>query len=64
MIADAEQLIAEHGDLAYAEARSRARQARETDHAADLHWSRVAVLIAERTGREIGVKGANRYERS
>jgi hypothetical protein len=63
--AEADSLISAMGELAYPEARERARSAREAgDRAGDRLWSRVAVEIAARTGREVGVKGADRYERS
>ena len=52
------------GDMAYDEARTRARACRRRDdRRGDRHWSKVAVEIAKRTGREIGVKVADRYER-
>lgn len=52
------------GDMAYDEARTRARACRHrNDRRGDRHWSKVAVEIAKRTGREIGVKAADRYER-
>ena len=48
----------------YHEARTRARAYRHCDDGGgDRHWSKVAVEIAKRTGREIGVKAADRYER-
>lgn len=51
------------GDMAYDEARTRARACRHRDdREGDRHWSKVAVEIAKRTGREIGVKAADRYE--
>ena len=44
--------------------RTRARACRHCDDGGgDRHWSKVAVEIAKRTGREIGVKAADRYER-
>lgn len=52
------------GEMAYDEARTRARACRHRDdRRGDRHWSKVAVEIARRTGREIGVKAADRYER-
>lgn len=52
------------GDMAYNEARTRARACRHRDdRRGDRHWSKVAVEIARRDGREIGVKAADRYER-
>ena len=61
---DAGALLTFLGDMAYPEARNRARACRGMgDRAGDRFWSRVAVSIAKRTGREIGVKAADRYER-
>lgn len=52
------------GDMAYDEARGRARACRaRKDGDGDRVWSQVAVSIAKRTGREIGVEVADRYER-
>lgn len=60
----AAELITFLGDMAYDEARSRARACRHRDdRQGDRHWSKVAVEIAKRTGREVGVKAADRYER-
>lgn len=51
------------GDMACDEARTRARACRgRDDRRDDRHWSKVAVEVAKRTGREIGVKAADRYE--
>jgi hypothetical protein len=62
---EADSLIRAMGELAYPEARERARFCRERrDRAGDRLWSRVAVEIAARTGREVGVEAADRYERS
>ena len=60
----AAELMTFLGDMAYDEARTRARTCRHRDdQRGDRHWSKVAVEIAKRTGREIGVKAADRYER-
>lgn len=60
----ASELMTFLGDMAYDEARGRARACRHRDdRRGDRHWSKVAVEIAKRTGREIGVKAADRYER-
>lgn len=60
----AAELMTFLGDMAYDEARTRARACRRRDdRRGDRHWSKVAVEIAKRTGREIGVKVADRYER-
>ena len=60
----AAELMTFLGDMAYDEARGRARTCRiRDDRRGDRHWSKVAVEIAKRTGREIGVKVADRYER-
>jgi hypothetical protein len=49
--------------MAYDEARERARSCRnKQDGQGERLWSRVAVTIAKRTGREIGVKAADRYQ--
>lgn len=60
---DARDLIVFLGELAYPEARGRAREARgKDDRAADRHWSRVAVEIAKRTDVAIGETVDDRYE--
>jgi hypothetical protein len=60
---DATDLLAFLGDMAYGEARTRARTARTNrDAAGDKHWSGVAVEIAKRTGYVIGEKVTDRYE--
>lgn len=57
----AADLIAVHGALAYAEAREQARIERRTGRGGECRfWSRVAVEIARREGRQIGVTGADR----
>jgi hypothetical protein len=62
---EADSLISAMGKLAFPEARERARSAWEAgDRAGDRFWSRVAVEIAARTGREVGVMAADRYEQS
>lgn len=56
-------LITFLGEMAYNEARYRARACRtRADRDGERLWSRVAVTIARRTGYEIGVKAADRYE--
>lgn len=51
------------GDMAYSEARTRARACRtKGDREGDRLWSRGAVTIAKRSGYEIGLKAADRYE--
>lgn len=61
---EATQLIMFLGDMAYDEARSRARACRDKgDRSGARLWSQVAVTIAKRTGYEIGLKAADRYER-
>lgn len=58
----ADELMLFLGDMAYAEARERARACRARgDRPGDRHWGQAAVLIAKRTGHEIGVKAADRY---
>lgn len=60
--AEAASLLTFLGGMAYPEARDRARACRlKGDRAGDRFWSKVAVSIAKRTGREIGVKAADRY---
>lgn len=50
------------GDMAYDEARGRTWACwAKRDGDGDRFWSRVAVSIAKRSGREIGVKAADRY---
>ncbi len=50
--------------MTYGEARGRARACRaKRDGEGDRLWSEVAVRVAERTGREAGVKAADQYER-
>jgi hypothetical protein len=62
--ADAEDLIARFGDGAYAEARKRAREARESavvdGNRSKGHWDRVRAIIARETGRD-GLDTATRY---
>lgn len=60
---DAHDLVVFLGELAYPEARGRAREARgRGDRAADRHWSRVAVEIARRTDIAIGETVDDRYD--
>ena len=61
---ETDTLITFLGEMAYDEARDRARVCRNKgDDAGDRLWSKVAVTIAKRTGREIGVKIEDRIER-
>lgn len=60
---EAVRLMTFLGDMAYWEARTRARACRtKGDREGDRLWSRVAVTIAKRSGYEIGLKAADRYE--
>ncbi len=52
-------LILGRGDLAYPEARTRARSAES--HATRRHWSRVALEIAERQDITVGGTVSDRY---
>ena len=63
--ADAEALIRDHGAEAYREARERERDVILTDgttHAGRKpeHWRRVALIVAKRTGKRVGVDKATR----
>jgi hypothetical protein len=62
--ADAAALIAQFGERAYAEARHRAREARQGSvfdgNRPDGHWDRVRALIGGKTRRE-HVDTATRY---
>ena len=62
--AEANRMLDLHGLRAYDEARDFARELRESGKRPDLarYWSRVAARIAHVTGREVGVKAADRYE--
>lgn len=61
---EAVQLMTFLGEGAYIEARTRARACRtKGDREGDRLWSQVAVTIAKRTGYQIGLKAADRYER-
>ncbi len=61
---EALHLIERDGDRAYETAREFARIMRDNGrHDLARYWSYVARNIAFRTGREIGVKAADRYER-
>jgi len=58
----ADELIADHGDAAYDIARQHRRESlRQRDDARHRFWSKVARIIADRTGREVGVDTATRY---
>jgi hypothetical protein len=63
--ADAEALIRDYGAEAYREARQRERDVvlpEGTTHAGrtSAHWSRVALIVARKTGTRIGVDMATR----
>lgn len=63
VIASADDLQQTANSLAYSEARSLARLARRAgDQSNSKFWSRVAVEIARREGREIGMTVADRYD--
>lgn len=51
------------GEGAYDEARDRSRSARERDVIQSNFWARVARSIASKTGRTIGEKTADRFDR-
>lgn len=60
--AKAADLIASHGPEAYAIARGQARSgARGARGSRDRFWTAVAIAIADAEGREIGVRGADRW---
>lgn len=54
----AEQLMVDHGDGAYSEARRCEREA--LDEATAAHWRRVALTVARLTGKRVGVDTATR----
>ena len=56
--ADAEALIRDHGAEAYSKARQREREA--SSDAMVKHWRRVALAIAKKTGKRVGVDTATR----
>ena len=59
---EAKTLLTFLGEPAYWEARQRAREARgRGDQDGYVFWSKVAVEIADRTGHEIGRKGAAKW---
>ena len=59
---EARTVLTFQGELAYWEARQRAREARgRSDQDGYAFWSKVAVEIADRTGHEIGKKGAAKW---
>jgi hypothetical protein len=59
---EAEALVALHGDSVYAVAREhRMRALRDGEQAEHRFWCAVARMIADRTGREVGVDTATRY---
>jgi len=56
--AEADALISDLGDGAYAEARRRAREASSDEM--EREWSRVALSVARKTGKRIGLDAATR----
>ncbi len=63
--ADAEALIRDHGAEAYGEARQRERDVvlpDGTTHAGrtPAHWRRVALIVARRTGKRVGLDTSTR----
>lgn len=59
---EASELLSSPDAHAYNEARWRMRAARSRGDRGDARlWAKVAVEVADRTGHEIGVKGADRY---
>lgn len=63
IVADAAELLRLMPDLAYTTARERSRQCeRRGDRTGERHWTRVALVIARRTGKVVGQKVADRYE--
>jgi hypothetical protein len=56
--AEAEALISDLGDGAYSEARRRAREASSDEM--EREWSRVALAVARKTGRKVGLDTATR----
>jgi len=64
---DADMLIREHGDQAYCEARRRERAVvlpNGATHAGrkPTHWRKVALIVAKKTGKEIGLDTATRMQ--
>ena len=65
--ADANALIRDHGPQAYLEARRRERDVILPDGTTHqgrtpAHWRRVALIIAKRTGRDVGLDAATRMQ--
>jgi len=56
--AEADALISDLGDGAYSEARRRAREASSDEM--EREWSRVALAVAHKTGRRVGLDTATR----
>ena len=56
--AEADALISDLGDGAYSEARRRAREASSDEM--EREWSRVALAIARKTGKHVGLDTATR----
>ncbi len=62
IVVTADELIARHGGAAYTIARQhRLESLQQHDAARHRFWSKVARIIADRTGREVGVDTATRY---
>jgi hypothetical protein len=55
---EADALISDLSDGAYSEARRRAREA--SSHEMEREWSRVALAVARKTGRPVGLDTATR----
>lgn len=59
---EADELLADHGEAAYETARAAMREARNRgDWGLEKFFAQVAVRIADRTGKEIGVDTGTRY---
>ena len=59
---DAEDLIAQFGDSAYYEARTRARRDGPCYGKPPAHWAKVKRRIRDRLGLETGLGAADRYD--
>jgi hypothetical protein len=59
---EAEQLVRDHGDAAYEAAPAAVRRARDDgDAGLEKFFAKVAVTVADRTGRAVGEDTATRY---
>jgi hypothetical protein len=59
---EATQLMQEFGSGAYEKAREAMREARKRGHPRlERYFAKVAVAIADRTGKQVGVDTATRY---